>query len=174
MANINTISKNPLVKKIIEGEAREELIGLLLQKELPLTEEEYLESLVLVLKLMDEALKSKAISLFRGISENVKAAYIMKTKANHRVAFFILQEALNKKNLSIISTAVQNQALPYEFLLKIAGKGDASMLEALLVNQIKLIAYPEILDEIEENPKEPQYLLTEHGVGYRFEKQITA
>jgi len=158
MANINTISKNPLVKKIIEGEAREELIGLLLQKELPLTEEEYLESLVLVLKLMDEAMKGKAISLFRGISENVKTAYIKNTKANHRVAFFIIQEALNQKNLSIISTAVQNQALPYEFLLKIAGKGDVSMLEALLVNQIKLIAYPEILDEIEENPKATNYI----------------
>ncbi len=74
------------------------------------------------------------------------------------MAFFVIQEALNRKNLSIISTAVRNQGLPYEFLLKIAGKGTAAMLEALLDNQIKLIAYPEILDEIEENPEATKYI----------------
>ncbi len=158
MTNINIISKNPLIKKIVDGTAKEDLIDMLLQKELPFTEEEYLESLVLVLKFLDEALKGKAIRLFREISQNVKAAYIEKTKANHRVAFFIVREALNQKNLAIISTAVRNQALPYEFLLEIAGKGDTSMLEALLDNQIKLIAYPEILDEIEENPEATNYI----------------
>jgi len=147
------IYKNPLVKKIIEGDAKEDLIHLLLQRELPFTEEEYLESLVYVLRLNDESLKNKAFSRLKEISDSVKATYIEKAEADHRVAYFIIQEALNQKNLSTVSIAVRNQALPYEFLLKIAEKGDSSMLEVLLDNQIKLIAYPEILDEMEKNPE---------------------
>jgi hypothetical protein len=152
------IYKNPLVKKIIEGEAKDDLLHLLLQKELPFTEEEYLESLVYVLRLNDESLKNKAFSRLREISESVKATYIEKAEANHRVAYFIIQEALDQKNLPTISIAVRNQALPYEFLLKIAEKGGTSMLEVLLDNQIKLIAYPEIMDEMEKNPKATPFI----------------
>ncbi len=152
------IYKNPLVKKIIEGEAKEDLIHLLLQKELPFTEEEYLESLVYVLRLNDESLKNKAFSRLKEISESVKATYIEKVEANHRVAYFIIQEALDQKNLPTISIAVRNQALPYAFLLKIAEKGGTSMLEVLLDNQIKLIAYPEIMDEMGKNPEATPFI----------------
>lgn len=43
------VSKNPLVLKIAEGAPSEDLLKYLLAKELAFTEEEYLESLVLVL-----------------------------------------------------------------------------------------------------------------------------
>lgn len=150
------VSKNILVHKISEGDAPADLIDMLLQRMLPFTEEEYLESLVFVLK--DETAKVKATSQLKGISENVKATYIEKPEANHRVAFFLLLEALNRKNMSIISKIVRNQALPYQFLLKIAEQGAAPMLELLLDNQIKLIAYPEIVDEIEKNPQATNFI----------------
>lgn len=157
MTDINILSKNPLVRKIAEGTAGRDLIDMLLQKQLPFTEEEYLESLVFALK--DGDLKVKAVSLLKDISENTKASYLDKQEANHRVAYFLILEALNHQNTTIISKAVRNQALPHEFLLKIAEKGNAQILEILMDNQIKLIAYPEILEQIEKNPEVTNFIL---------------
>ncbi len=150
------VSKNILVQKIVEGNAPMDLIDMLFEKTLPFTEEEYLESLVFVLK--DENVKARAVSQLKDISENVKATYIERPAANHRVAFFLLLEALNRKSMPIISKIVRNQALPVEFLLKIAEQGNGPMLEVLLDNQIKLIAYPEILAEIEKNPQATNFI----------------
>ncbi len=144
------LSKNPLVKKIVEGEPNEELLDLVVNKQLPFTDEEYLESLVFVLKL--EKFKSKAHELLKQIPESTKTNYMEKSDANHRVAYYILIEGINEKNLKFITRAIRNQFFPIEFLLKIAEKGDNSMLEVLLDNQIKLIAYPEIMDKMEQNP----------------------
>lgn len=153
---IDLVSKNPLVQKIAEGKANEELLDLLFSKQLPFTEEEYLESLVFMVK--NEKLKEKSIKILRKIPESVKTNYIEKNQANHRVAYYIVLEALGKKNLSIITKVVHNQSLPYEFLLKIAEKGDLSMLDALLDNQIKLIAYPQIMDVMELSPEISNYI----------------
>ena len=150
------VAKNPLVQKIAEGKANEELLGLLLSKQLPFTEEEYLESLVFLLT--DEKLKSQSLKLLKHITESIKTNYIEKKQANHRVAYFILLEALGKKNLSVVAKIIHNQSLPYEFLLKIAEKGDIAMLEALLDNQIKMIAYPQIMDFMEINPEITNYI----------------
>jgi len=143
------VSKNPIVKKINEGEAKEGILDLLLSKQLPFTEEEYLESLVFLIN--NEKYKSKALSLLKQVPESTKTNYIEKREANHRVAYFIIFDALSGGNVKIIAKAIRNQALPYEFLLKIAEKGDISMLEMLLDNQIKLIAYPEIMEAMENN-----------------------
>ncbi|MFC2155917.1 hypothetical protein ACFLRB_05460 [Acidobacteriota bacterium] len=150
------IAKNPLVQKIADGKVNEELLDLLLSKQLPFTEEEYLESLVFLLT--NEKLKSKSLSLLKHISESVKTNYIEKKQANHRVAYFTLLEALGKKNLNVVTKVIHNQSLFYEFLLKIAEKGDLAMLEALLDNQIKLIAYPQIMDFMEINPEITAYI----------------
>jgi len=153
---INIISKNPLVKKIVDGAAGRDLIDMLLGRQMPFTEEEYLEGLVFALK--DETIRDRASARLKEIPESVKTAYVEKLEANHRVAYFIILEALSRKNQSIIARAIRNQALPFEFLLKIAAQGDAHMLEALLDNQIKLIAYPEILEEIEKNSQATNFI----------------
>lgn len=153
---INIISKNPLVKKIVDGTAGQDLIDMLLDRQLPFTEEEYLESLVFALK--DETIRDRVSGRLREIPENVKTAYVEKLEANQRVAYFIILEALSRKNQFIIAKAIRNQALPFEFLLKIAAQGDVHMLEALLDNQIKLIAYPEILDEMEKNAQATNFI----------------
>jgi hypothetical protein len=143
------VSKNPYVQQVADGTAKIELIEMILQKQMPFTDEEYLESLVFLLK--DENHKITAVNLLKDIGENVKATYVDKAEANHRVAYYVMVEALNRKSLTVISKAIRNQSLPYEFLLKIAEHGDATMLEVLLDNQIKLIAYPEIMVKIEGN-----------------------
>lgn len=145
-----------MVKKVVDGTAGQDLIDMLLDRLLPLTEEEYLESLVFALK--NETIRDRASDRLKEIPETVKTAYVEKLEANHRVAYFIILEALSRKNQFIIARAIRNQALPFEFLLKIAAQGDVHMLEALLDNQIKLIAYPEILEEIEKNSQATNFI----------------
>jgi hypothetical protein len=143
------VSKNPLVEKIVAGKANEEVLELLFAKQLPFTEEEYLESLVYILQ--TDHLKSKAMESLKNISESIKIKYVEKRVANHRVSYYVLLEALNTKNENIILKIIQNQVLPHEFLKKIAENGNTNMLEMLLENQIKLIAYPQIMEAMKEN-----------------------
>ena len=150
------ISRNPIVYKIVNGEVSREIHDLLFSKQLALTEEEYLE--VLVFLLQKEDLKVKARELLTTISESVKSQYAEKKEANHRVVFYILYEALSQGNARLIPPIIFNQAFPVDFLLKIAGEGTTAMLEMILENQIKLIAYPEIMECMEKNPRASSFI----------------
>jgi len=151
------ISKNPIVTKIADESAKEDILDMLIDNELPFTEEEKLESLVFVMKLAPY--KDRALKQLKGISESVKSQYVDKKEANHRVAFYILLECLNYKRLEATAKIIKNPYLPYEFLIKIAEKGTIEMLEMLLDNQIKLIAYPEIMDGMIKNPAVTNFIL---------------
>ena len=150
MTGIKLVSKNPIVSKIAAGEAKQDMVDMVISRQMPFTEEEYLETLVFLLTNKD--LKSTVLKQLKGIPETAKLNYIEKSEANHRVAYFILLEALGSKYTKIISRAIHNQALPVEFLKKIAEQGEDAVLEMLLDNQIKLIAYPEIMEIMEKNP----------------------
>lgn len=150
------VSKNPIVYKIVDGEVSNDIFNLLFSKQLALTEEEYLEVLVFLLKRDD--LKGKSLKLLPAIPESVKSQYVERKNANHRVAYYLLYEALNQRNDRIISKIISNQAYPFDFLLKIAEEGSAPMLELLLENQIKLIAFPEIMDRMEKNPHATNFI----------------
>jgi c-di-GMP-binding flagellar brake protein YcgR len=143
------VSRNPYVQKIVDHEVTEDFLRMLLEKQLPLTEEEYLESLVYVLKI--EKFKTRAAEQLLMIPFSVKEKYTERIDANHRVAYYILMEALNNEHIPIIANIINNKYLPPEFLSKIAEEGNARMLRLLLVKKIKMIAYPEIIDVIEEN-----------------------
>jgi c-di-GMP-binding flagellar brake protein YcgR len=143
------VSRNPYVQKIVDHEVTEDFLKMLLDKQLPLTEEEYLESLVYVLKI--EKFKTRAAEQLLMIPFSVKEKYTERMDANHRVAYYILMEALNNEHIPIIANIINNKYLPPEFLSNIAEEGNARMLRLLLVKKIKLIAYPEIIDVIEEN-----------------------
>lgn len=144
------VSKNPIVRKVVDGAAKNDILQLVVSRQLPLTEEEYLESLVYAMK--HETFKIQALERLKEITESTKLNYVEKHEANPRVAFYILLESLNNHQTSIISKIIQNQMLPTDFLIKIAEKGDTATLELLLDNQIKLIAYPEIMEIMEKNP----------------------
>jgi len=143
------ISRNPLVQKIVEGDANEEVLELLFLKQLPFTEQEYLESLVFIVQ--TDHIKSRALESLKNISETIKLQYVEKREANHRVAYYILLESLSLNNENIVAKVIQNQSLPYEFLMKIAKNGNTDMLEMLLENQIKMIAYPQIMEVMKKN-----------------------
>jgi c-di-GMP-binding flagellar brake protein YcgR len=144
------VSKNPIVQRIVDNEATEDLLKMLVSKELLLTEEEYLEGLVYALKI--ERFKARAYGGLESIPISIKESYVEKKEANHRVAYYILQEAINNANLKIIGAVINHLYLPVEFLLEIANKGTARMLRMMLENEIKLIIDPEIVKAMEENP----------------------
>ena len=157
MSGLQIVSKNPIVRKIVEGSAKSDILEMLFGKQLPFTDEEYLESLVFAMK--SEPKKGLALEMLKNVSDSTKSSYLDKKEANHRVAYYILLEAVGWKKSSIVGRAINNQHFPPEFLVKIAEKGDASMLEMLLENQIKLIAYPEIMETMEKNVSVTNYVL---------------
>ncbi len=143
------ISKNPLVKIIAEGNSDPDMLNLLLQKQLPFTETDYLEAFVFVLK--NNEYKKKAIENIKNISDGTKNNYIENDDLNINVAYYILLESLSLSKNEILVKIIQNTHLPIEFLKKIAEKGNTETLESLSENQIKLIAFPEIIDLMEKN-----------------------
>jgi len=144
------VSKNPLVLKIAEGAPSEDLLKFLLSKQLAFTEEEYLESLVFVL--LSAKHQERARELLGLIPLTVKEQYVQKKDAQLQVADYILQEALEAGYYNTLTLIILNQGYPTEFLLRIAARGKAAVLETLLENQIRLIAYPEIMEMMEANP----------------------
>ena len=145
------VSKDPLVLQFAEGSANDELLVFLLDKKLAFTDEEYLESLVFVLSNL--IFHERALAMLSQISQSVKENYVQKKEAHLQVAEFILNEALQTGNFNILTMIIQNQYFPSEFLLRIAAQGKAATLEVLLENQIRLIAYPEIMEKMELNPE---------------------
>jgi hypothetical protein len=152
------ISKNPLVVQIAEGLANDELLQYLLDKKLAFTDEEYLESLVFVLPKL--TFHDQALAMLSQTSQSVKENYVQKKEANLQVVEFILNEALQADYFNTLAMIIQNQYFPTEFLMSIAGKGKEVILETLLENQVRLIAYPEIMEKIESNPECGQFV---HG-----------
>jgi hypothetical protein len=145
------VSKNPLVLKIAEGAPSDELLKYLLTRQLAFTEEEYLESLVAVLA--DPRSQEQARQMLGLIPLPVKEHYVQKRDAETSVIDYILQEALEAGYFNVLTLVIQNQAVPAEFILRIAARAQAAVLETLLENQIRLIAYPEIMERMETNPE---------------------
>ncbi len=145
------VSKNPLVLKIAEGAPGDELLKYLLTRQLAFTEEEYLESLVAVLA--DPRSQEQARQMLGLIPQPVKEQYVQKREAETGVIDYILQEALEAGYFNVLTLIIQNQAVPAEFILRIAARAQAAVLETLLENQIRLIAYPEIMERMETNPE---------------------
>jgi hypothetical protein len=150
------VSKNPLVVQIAEGSANDELLQFLLDKKLAFTDEEYLESLIFVLP--KPIFHDRALALLNQIPQSVKENYVQKKDAQLQVVGFILNEALETNHVSTLTMIIQNQYFPTEFLLRIAAQGMAFILEILLENQIRMIAYPEIMEKMELNPECNQFI----------------
>ncbi len=144
------LSKNPLVKLIVNGTSDSDMCEMLLNKELPFTELEYLEAFVFVIK--KNEYKKRAVENIKLISDGTKKNYVENNSANLNVAYFILVESLSLLKNEILTKIIHNNYLPDIFLVKIAEKGNAEILEILSENQIRLIAHSEIIKKMEKNP----------------------
>lgn len=145
------VSANPYVQKIVDHEVTEDVLEMLLNKELPLTGTEFLESLVYVVDI--DIYRERAIQLIQESPVSLKEEYILRMDANHRVAYYLLEEAMDVSHYKILAGIIKNPYLPAEFLTRIALRGTPRMLRLLTANKIRLITYPEIMDVMEENPR---------------------
>jgi len=148
---MSTVSKNPLIVDIAEGRGSADALRMLVNRQLPLTDEEYLEGLALAI--WKKTLAERADVAFKKIPKFVREAYVQKKDANHQVVKVILADALVNADVNVINHIIHNSRLPADFLSRIGEKAPAASLEVLVDNQIRLIAYPEILDSIERNPQ---------------------
>ena len=143
------LSKDPILDKIVNKKAGDDILELFLGKQLPLRDEEYLEGCVFFIN--NTKFGHKASQCFAELNRAVKLGYIIKRDANHVVARFILTKALEKGDEEIVVETVNNQSLPSDLLMMIGEQGSLKMLEVLIENQIKMIAYPDIMEAIEHN-----------------------
>lgn len=147
---ISPVSKNPLVQKIATGEVGGDLLQFLLDRQLPLTDEEYLEAWSLV---RNHPLASgKAEERLRSLPESVRANYVARKEAHPAVVEWIVAEALANGQIEILLGAWNNPGLDITCYVIIAEWGPVPLLEVLIENQIRLIGYPEILEALERNP----------------------
>jgi hypothetical protein len=143
------VSNNPLVRQLAEGQLKDNLFTLILNRELSFTDEEYLECLGLLMG--NESLKAQAEAKILQIPSGVKETYLGKQEANTNLVEYLLRQALAGNDLALVTKVIHNQFLPPRLLELVAQKGDRLMLERLLDNQIKLIAFPNLITLIEGN-----------------------
>ena len=127
------VSKNAVVNKIVDGEVTDELLEMLINREFPLSEQEYLESLVHIVQYPQY--KESAQKILQQIPYATQFEYVQKIDANHRVAYHILKEALVKEDLKMAQAVLSNQFLPIEFSLKIAREGNDIVIHNLLAQK---------------------------------------
>ncbi len=161
-----TISKNPLVKMIAEDRAKDDVWKMLLNKSLPINEEEYLETLSFAIN--KDQYKEKAKELFKAIDDKYKKNYVSKKEININVAYNILQEALEKDSKEIMIEIINNNIIPNDFLAIIASQGSNEVLEVLISNEIRVIAFPELIDFIKGNSKASGYVISKLQVLYDY------
>jgi hypothetical protein len=144
------VSRNRLVNKIVDGEVTDELLEMLINREFPLNDQEYLESLVHIIHY--PVYKEAAEKMVQEIPYESRFEYIQKLDASHRVAYHLLSKALETEDLKMVQAALSNQFLPIEFTLKIAREGNDIMIHNLLAHKERLVIYPEVLEVLKKNP----------------------
>ena len=150
------VSNNPFVRQLADGQVKENLFQLILERELSLTDEEYLECLGVLREYPGDTVRAE--EKIRSIVASVKESYAGKSEANVELVSFLLGQALAGGDLALVTKVVHNQFLPVDLLALIARQGDRHMLERLLDNQIKLIAFPELVPMIESNPAADNFI----------------
>ncbi len=151
-----TVSNNPLVRQLASGQVKENLYKIILDRELSFTDEEYLECLGILRA--HPPLKNQAEAKILELADTVKISYAGKSEARADLVAFLLEQALATGNQDLVTKVIHNQFLPVELLERVAQKGNRQMLEHLLDNQIKLIAFPVLITMIETNPDADNFI----------------
>jgi hypothetical protein len=121
-----------------------------MSKSLPFTEMEYLEVFTHLLSF--DSLKTPLLQKLHEITDSTKIKYLQHERLNHRTAFFILMEALQKDHIEALSTIISHVNLPISFNQKIAERGSAEIIEILIENQVEIINNPHLIKIISKNP----------------------
>ncbi len=150
------VSNNPLIRQLAAGQIKENLFELILGRELSFSDEEYLECLGILRDYPQ--FKTHAEQKMLSVPLSTKETYLGKGEANVDLAAYLLHQALASGELALVTKVIHNQFFPVEMLQDVAKKGNRQMLEHLLDNQIKLIAFPELIALIEANPAADNFI----------------
>jgi hypothetical protein len=142
-------SANPLTKQILEGNASEETINMVLERVAPLSFFETLEIAVFLSE--DEKFSKKALSLIPSIPYTSLISYAERREADPKVLEFLTYLGINEGRGELIEKIIRNPNSPLSSLLLIAERGSTQDLEILISTQIKLIAFPELIEGVKRN-----------------------
>lgn len=142
-------SSNQITKQILDGVASEETINMVLEKVAPLS---YFELLEIAIFLSDkEKYSRKALSIIPTIPHSSLLSYSERREADPKVLEFLTYIAIEEGKRDLIERIIKNPNTPLQALLLIAENGTAEDLEILISTQIKLIAFPELLEGAKKN-----------------------
>ncbi len=142
-------SANPITKQILDGIATEEAINMVLERVAPLS---YFELLEIAIFLSDkQEYSKKALSLIPVIPYTSLISYVERREADAKVLEFLTYTALSEGKSELIEKIIKNPNTPLSSLLVIAENGSSQDLEILISTQIKLIAFPELLETAKKN-----------------------
>ncbi len=149
-------SANQITKQILDGNATEETINMVLERIAPLSYFELLE-IAIFLSEKDEYSK-KALSLLPTIPYVSLVSYTERREANAKVLEFLTYTAINDSKSDLIERIIKNPNTPLSALLLIAENGASQDLEILISTQVKLIAFPELIEGAKRNKELTPFL----------------
>lgn len=142
-------SSNQITKQILDGIAPEETINMVLERVAPLS---YFELLEIAIFLSEkEEYSKKALSIIPTIPHSSILSYTERREADEKVLEFLTYMAIEEGKKDLIERIIKNPNTPLSALLLIAEKGAEEDLEILISTQIKLIAFPELLEGAKKN-----------------------
>lgn len=150
-------SANPITKQILDGNATEETINMVLERIAPLS---YFELLEIVIFLSDkQEYSKKALSVIPAIPYTSLISYAERREADSKVLEFLTYTAISEGKSELTEKIIKNPNTSLSSLLIIAENGSSQDLEILISTQIKLIAFPELLQTAKKNKNLTPFLL---------------
>lgn len=142
-------SANSITKRILDGNATEEVINMVLERIVPIS---YFELLEIAIFLSDkQEYSKKALSAIPAIPYASLISYAERREADAKVLEFLTYTALSEGKRELMEKIIKNPNTPLSSLLIIAENGSSYDLEILISTQVKLIAFPELLETAKKN-----------------------
>ena len=141
---------NPVLQKLRQPQPPEHLCRLLLTRALPVTERELLESVCFLVAL--PAWRAQAVQTLDQIGTEQKNRYLSRPPHDPQTLYVLSLDGLRRDDDELLLGLLTLEALPLQAREKIAARGSAEVLDALLAATQILLDHPELLDAIQQNP----------------------
>jgi hypothetical protein len=117
---------------------------------LPVSREELIEILVFLSDDPDEALAQEARKSLDDFPEDVLKHILESSFTSEAIFDFFARPPFRSPKL--IESIILNTAAPDRVIARLASEVEAHLIDAILINLMRLLRYPEILDALEKNP----------------------
>jgi hypothetical protein len=117
---------------------------------LPVSQEELLEVLIFLADDSDAAISQQARSSLEAFPDDVLLPHLQSSFTALSVFDYFSRSSFRSKKL--LEAIILNTAAPDEVIARLAAKVDADLIDAVLINVMRVLRTPEILEALEENP----------------------